>query len=308
VRKLSRRRFLALPALAAVGAVKQPEPFISLGFGTYGMKSLPTVEALRTIAGLGYDGVELALMEGWATQPKLLSAADRRGLRKLLSDLRLALPSLLESLPLKGTPDTRSANLERLKHAAALAHDLSPGRPPVIETILGLKTNEWDAVSGRMADELKDWAKVAESSMVTICFKPHAAHAVHSPERALWLLKEVGSQNIRLVYDYSHMFVEGFPLAESLQQLLPHVSFIHVKDSTGTPEKHEYLLPGDGQTDYVEYFRLLKRLGYGGFVVVEVSSMIHLRAGYQPLPTARLCYHRLASALAQAGVARSSNN
>jgi hypothetical protein len=38
-----------------------------------------------------------------------------------LAELRLELPSLLESLPLKGTPDARALNLERLKEAAAMA-------------------------------------------------------------------------------------------------------------------------------------------------------------------------------------------
>jgi sugar phosphate isomerase/epimerase len=308
---LNRRRFLgrvaatagltALPAMTGRAAVKK-DPAIRLGIGTYGMKALRTDEALRAIAGIGYDGVEFALMEGWATEPKLLSAGDRRDIRKMLTDLNLALPSMLESLPLKGTPEARAMNLERLKQASVLANDLAPGKPPVIETVLGLKPTDWETAKTRMVGELKDWAKVAESNKVTICFKPHAASAVHSPERALWLLREVGSPNIRLIYDYSHMFVEGFPLAESLKQLLPYTPFIHVKDSVGTSEKHEYLLPGDGKTDYVEYFRLLKQLGYAGFVVVEVSSMIHRKPEYQAVPTAKLCYERLSTALAMAGV------
>jgi inosose dehydratase len=155
-----------------------------------------------------------------------------------------------------------------------------------------------------MVDELKEWAKVAEAGNTIVCFKPHAAHAVHSPERALWLIREVGSKNLRVVYDYSHMYLEGFALADSLKQLLPYTPFIHVKDSAGTPEKHDYLLPGDGKTDYVEYFKILNKAGYHGFVVVEVSAMVHRQPGYQPVPTAKLCYQRLAPALQKAGVKR----
>jgi sugar phosphate isomerase/epimerase len=106
------------------------------------------------------------------------------------------------------------------------------------------------------------------------------------------------------VYDYSHFFLEGFPLASSLKQLLPFTAFISVKDSEGAPDKHRFLLPGDGKTDYLEYFHLLKQIHYSGAVIVEVSAMIHQQPGYQPIPTAKLCYERLAPLFDKAGLHR----
>jgi sugar phosphate isomerase/epimerase len=304
---ISRRRFLAATAALAAATplanfAAPAVPPVRLGTGTYGMKSLKTADALRTIAQIGYDGVELALMPGWATEAKLLSADARREIRTQLGDLNLALPALLESLPLKDTAESRTLNLERLNQAAALARELAPSHPPVVETILGLKTTEWDQAKGRMVEELKAWAKVADTHQVTICFKPHASNAVNSPERTLWLVKEVGSPRIRMVYDYSHMFIEGFPLEGSLKQLLPHTAFIAVKDAKGAAGKHEYLLPGDGQTDYVQYFKLLKQMEYRGFVIVEVSGQIHGKPGYDPVATAKLCYDRMSAAMNQAGI------
>jgi len=297
---MTRREFLiAVPAAAAPAAGE-----IGFGYGTYGAKTLTTDAALRLIAETGYDGVELALMPGWPTEPKLLDAARRKQLRAQLRERRLALPSLLEVLPLLGGAGKRQENLERLKRAIELGRDLSPGHPPVVETILGGKTAAWDQTKAQMVEELREWARVGESTKTVICFKPHAAHAVHNPERALWLVKQVGSPSIRVIYDYSHLWLEGSKLADSLKQLLPVSPFIHVKDAAGTPEKHEYLLPGDGQTDYVEYFRLLKEYGYRGFVVVEVSAMVHNKAGFDPVATAKLCYSRLAPAIEKAGLKR----
>jgi inosose dehydratase len=80
--------------------------------------------------------------------------------------------------------------------------------------------------------------------------------------------------------------------------------FISLKDSRGTPENHEFLLAGDGETDYTFYFGLLKELGYNGFVSIEVSSMIQRKPGYDPVAAARLCYDRLAPLFAKAGVTR----
>ena len=285
-------------------AAKTSPPTIGLAFGTYGMKTLTIEEALPTIAAIGYDGVEPALMPGWPTDPAQMSAARRKTLRQLIADNGLAVPAMLEVLPLVGTAKSRATNLERLKLAVALGNELCPSRPPIVETILGGKKAEWERVKARMVDELKDWARVAEDGRTTVCFKPHAGDAVQCAERALWLIREVGSSRIRIVFDYSHFYVEGYPLESSLKQLIAYTPFIVVKDSEGSSEKHAFLLPGDGKTDYLAYFRLLKELGYAGAVAVEVSAMIHRKSGYEPVPTAKLCYARLAPLMDRAGLRR----
>jgi inosose dehydratase len=117
-------------------------------------------------------------------------------------------------------------------------------------------------------------------------------------------MQQLATPRLRLIYDYSHLTLQGFGLEPTLAELLPWVAFISLKDARGTAGHHEYLLPGDGNIDYVEYFGALKRLGYRGFVGVEVSSMIHQKPGYDPVATARLCYERLAPAFTKAGLDR----
>lgn len=301
MKPLSRREFGLFGWTAAIPA---GFPVAGLAIGTYGMKALPTDEALLTIARIGYDGVELALMPGWPADPARLTADGRKNIRESLERYGLVLPALNESLPLTGAPPNRTYNLERLKLAAEMAHGLSPSRPPCIDTILGLKTSDWEKVKGRMVDELHEWARVARSNAITIGIKPHAGHALDTPAKSIWVMRQLRSPHIRLIYDYSHMFVGGFGLEQSLREMLPYTVFISLKDSKGAPEKHEYLLPGDGATDYVSYFRLLRHFGYRGFVSVEVSSMIQRKPGYDPVATARLCYSRLAPLFAKAGLER----
>jgi sugar phosphate isomerase/epimerase len=290
------------PALLA--AVKD-EPRIGFATGTYGMKTMSTADALHTLAEIGYDGVQLCFIAGWPTDPAKLSATDRRELRKLIGDTGLGLPAVLEGLPYGNTPEKRAHNVERLKLAVDLANELAPSNPPVVDTILGGKSTDWDKLKGPLAEVLSEWAKVADASKTTVCFKPHADQAVDSPERAIWLLKQVNHPRIRIIYDYGHFFLEGFSLESSLHELFPYIAFVSIKDSARTASgKHEYLLPGDGKTDYLEYFKLLRQLRYSGYAGVEVSAMIHNQPGYEPVPTARLCYERLAPLMAKAGVKR----
>jgi inosose dehydratase len=173
-----------------------------------------------------------------------------------------------------------------------------------VQSIVGGKIGQWEQTKQRLAEQLSDWARVGEQSRTIVCFKPHASHVVHTPERALWLQRRVDSRWLMVDYDYSHFYLEGMSLASSLKQLLPVTAYVQVKDSRGTPETHDYLLPGDGATDYVELLSILKEDKYIGFVNVEVSSHIHRKPDYQPIATARLCYQRLAPLFGKVGLRR----
>jgi inosose dehydratase len=212
MRPIHRREALTWLAAPFAARAAPVPPGFGFAVGTYGMKPLPTAEALRTIAAIGYDGRELALMPGWPADPAALTATGRKEIARVLADTGLALPALNENLPLTGTPQSRARNLERVKLAAEMAHELSPAKPPCLDTILGLKTADWEASKDRMADELHDWARVVESAAMTIGVKPHAAQALDTPAKAIWLMNQLRSPSVRLVYDYSHMFMGGFGL------------------------------------------------------------------------------------------------
>ena len=264
-----------------------------LGFGTYGMKGLTALEAIKETSRIGYQGLELCLIDGWPTSIPALSAVGIDRLNDAFHSNRLVVPSLLESLPCLGGRDRHQENIRRLRAATAFAKQLSQPSPPVVQSIVGGKSGDWERSKDQLVSELRGWAEVAEQSGVVICFKPHASHLVSRPEQALWLIEKVASDRLKLVYDYSHYSLEGLGLEESLDALLPASPYIQVKDSRGTLGKHQYLLPGDGETDYEFMFEHLHRKDYRGFVNVEVSSMIHRQAGYNPIATAETCFARL---------------
>ena len=298
---LSRRAFLAAGGAAAAVA---SAPTVGLSFGSYALWMLTWGDALELIGRTGYDGVELALMPGWPTEPKLLSRSDRFYIRSRLAEMELELPAVLENLRVAHPTQTLHRNLERLRSAIELGADLAPGKPPIVETTLGRSPDEWDSIKGQFVDEIGEWTRVASASETVICFKPHVGNAVNDVERSLWLVEQVGSPHLRCTYDYSHLWLAGYDLIESMDALLPICPYIHVKDAERSSAGHRFLLPGDGETDYVAMFGNFRQAGYSGFVNVEVSAQIHRSDDFHPIEAAMTCYDRMEAAFEAAGLQR----
>jgi inosose dehydratase len=113
-------------------------------------------------------------------------------------------------------------------------------------------------------------------------------------------MDQVKSPSIVAAYDYSHFEVQGIDMEESMAALLPRTKFIHVKDSEGDVGKFQFLLPGQGRTDYGKYFALLRKFGYIGPVCVEVSGQVFNKPGYDPVAAAKSSYAALSEAMAKA--------
>ena len=249
-----------------------------LGFSCYGMRKVPVREAIGHVARIGYKAVELTLMPGWDTEPKQLSKTDRAEIRKRIGDLGLALATVQESVQL-AFPNTmvnlgfkmdynNQENLEHLRAAAALAHELSPGAPAVIESPVGGRAAAWEETKREMADELGVWAKTLEPLRTVLAIKGFVGTALDRPQKVQWLLDQVKSPWIQNGYDYSHYKLLGLSLRETILPVASRTVFIHVKDSVGTPEKFRFLLPGDsGEIDYKEYAKILAEIGYAGPVI-----------------------------------------
>ena len=296
----NRRHFLriAAGALALPSFGRGVEPASpSLGFSLYGMKSLPLDVALRTCAGIGYSHVELALNAGYPTEPKVFNNAARKAAVDRLESLKLGLPCLMLNISLTADDQAHVAALAQIAEAGQMAHDMAPAAPPLLETVLGGKPATWEQQKAGMTARLRDWATAAEKAKIQIAVKAHVASAVNSPARLLWLIDQVKSPAIVVAYDYSHFELQAIDMEESMAALLPRTKFIHVKDSAGEAGKFQFLLPGQGRTDYRKYFALLRRFRYLGPVCVEVSSQLFNQPGYDPVAAAKSSYAALSQAM-----------
>ena len=290
---MRRRDLIGTLAGGTLALAQSPKPLV--GFKQYGMKKIPVREAISQIAKIGYKSLSLTLMPSWDTEPKLLSKTDRADIRKQIGDLGLVLATVMESLRLLGPNTNKEANLDRLREAAALAHELSPGAPAAIETTIGGRPAAWEETKRAMADELGVWAKALAPLKTVVAIEGHVGQAVDRPEKMVWILDQVKSPCIGNLFDYSHYKLQGMGVREALWQLASRTVAHHVKDAVGTEANFRFLMPGDsGEIDYKEYAQTLGAIGYGGALLLEVSSQIFNQPGYDGVAAAKHCWNNMA--------------
>ena len=139
---------------------------------------------------------------------------------------------------------------------------------------------------------------------MTIAMELHVGAIIETPQKMLELLDLVGSPHFKVNFDISHFDVIGMTIEETVSVLAPHSVHTHVKDQRGRYPDFEFLIPGEGNFDYVAYLKAMQKHGYNGFISAEVSVMVQRRENYDPLAAATLSYKTLSRAFIEAGIDR----
>ena len=279
---------------------------MKIGYSTWGMPTLPIDTALEHLAALGFDGVELTVIPGFSTELDTLDSAERKRIRQLLDRHGLDLPAVAAHQPMLSTEDdVHAENWRRLTASAGLCVDLAgTDGVPVLNTTLGSNPNEWNSQQNLILERVGALVDYCTSREVVLAIEPHVGDGLNSPERSLWLLEEINSAYLKLNFDISHFEVQGMSTAQVVQLLAPHSAHTHVKDQRGLVPDYEFLIPGEGPFDFVEYLKLMQKAGYDGYITAEVSMQVQGRPDYDPLGAAELTYRTLNSAFRETGISR----
>ena len=279
---------------------------MKLGYCTWGMPTVPVDTFIPFLAQLGYDGIELTVIPGYTTALSLLDAAERKRIAGLLKEYHLALPALARHTHMvERDPDQAPVHRSRLTAAVDQALDWAQvAGPPAVDTTVGGTPAQWDELKPLMIERVGELVRYGEQRGVVIAIEPHVGSMLDTPARVLELLDAVPSPYLKLNFDISHFNVMGIPIAESVGALARHTVHTHVKDERGVVPDYQFLIPGEGEFDYVAYLQAMHEHGYTGFITAEISIMVQRRPAYDPLAAAEQTYRTLARAFEQAGVAR----
>jgi inosose dehydratase len=277
-----------------------------LAFSTWGMQKTPIDVAVTHCAALGYDGLELTVIPRWPTDAATMNAAERKRIRRLYDDNHIDLCGLSGNTPLlTGSAAERAANVEIFTTYLDLAAELQkPGEHLSVSTTSAGEPGSWETVKHEVAELFGKAAAYAESVGVIVGAEPHVSNALHTPDQAIWLVEQVNSPAFGIHFDISHFNVQGMDMEAAVAQLVPYTVHTHVKDERGIAPNHEFLIPGEGDMDYVGYLKAMDRAGWHEYITVEISLMVQARPDFDALAAATQSYHVLSKAFEDAGITR----
>jgi inosose dehydratase len=281
-----------------------------LGFSTWAMPELPIEPVIAHLAGLGFDAIEISVLPRFSTALDTLDAAARRRIPQLLRDHNLKLSAVSSYLPMMEQDEEKFAfNRDYVQRTVALADEwrdlwIPNGQPPVVVSGFGGKPGDIAALEPQLVDRLNALGDYAAAHNVTLAFEHHVGNAYETPDQTVALMRQVSSPAVRVNFDISHFNVMGYSIEESVAKLIPYAAHTHVKDELGRAPNHQYLIPGEGEFDYVRYLQAMQAHGYTGAISTEISKMVQNRPDYDALATATRSYEVLSRAFAEAGIAR----
>lgn len=120
---------------------------------------------------------------------------------------------------------------------------------------------------------LRAAAPLFEESGVTLVLEPlnvlvnHRGYYLDSSYEAFAIIEEVGSPNVKLLFDVYHQQISSGNLIDTIQKFGRLVGHYHVADVPGRNE------PGTGEIAYERVFKAIEKTGYDRLVGLEYRSL-----------------------------------
>lgn len=134
------------------------------------------------------------------------------------------------------------------------AECMDPRRPEKVEQLVGA---------------LRQAAPIAEDAGIVMLLEPlntivdHAGCFLERAEQAAYVIREVSSHSLKLLFDIYHMQLSEGNLIANIRQNIDVIGYLHIAD---VPGRHE---PGTGEINYDNILNATLLAGYSGFVGFE---------------------------------------
>ncbi|WP_428423488.1 sugar phosphate isomerase/epimerase family protein [Pararhizobium sp.] len=251
---------------------------MKLAFNTFPFSSFPNFlptypleEAIRSIAAIGYDAVEIGCCAPHAW-PQQLSRTRRKEIRQIASGEGLAISSLLPAIgggfgcnPCSVLRAERHATIEHYKEIVDLAADLGAG---LVLYIGGWRAEDLSHEEGwaQSLDCLRAVAAHAGDRNIVIAIEPTTAdtNLIDTASDARRMMVESEASNVRLMFDTCHIAYDGKPLSSYVEEMGTELVHLHAADTNRKAI-------GDGDMDWDNLLRSLTASSYAGYFTVETG-------------------------------------
>ncbi|GAG51048.1 unnamed protein product, partial [marine sediment metagenome] len=151
-----------------------------------------------------------------------------------------------------------------------------PGAPPanfsIPEDVL------WSEIWENFINTIKDCVEIVETSGMKLAIEACPCSVVSNSDSFLRLANEVGSDSLGMNLDTAHLFVQKEPLEIVVEKLGDRLFGTHICDNDGCNDYH--WPPGKGKIKWKGVLRSLRKIGYEGFLDIEINQVDDPDASY----------------------------
>jgi sugar phosphate isomerase/epimerase len=260
---------------------------MKLAFSTNAYLCFPFADAVRRIAALGYDGVEIMadVPHAW---PAYLLDEQKAALRDALARHNLAISNINSFMMhavndrrqkywhpswIEPDPNYRAVRIDHTMRALTLAKELGarcittePGGPVA-------PGESWQEALKLFVEMLKPVAEHAEKEGVLLLIEPEPGLLIETCDQFLEFMQHIDSPAVGMNYDVGHAFCVRDDPATTIPRVASYIRHFHLEDIAAT-RVHHHLIPGEGAIDFQATLAAIRSIGYDGWLTVELYPYV----------------------------------
>jgi sugar phosphate isomerase/epimerase len=259
-------------------------------YSTNAFRLFPLDRAVRDIAALGFEGIELLADFPHAWPADIVAKPGSAGaIRDLFGAAGLTLTNVNTYTAYAIGDDQRptwigsddDTALRREFTRQAIAMSALVGAPGLTVMPGGRLDVDGEAVTDerrawawqRFRNELQALAPAAAAAGVTLLIEPEPGNVIERYTDFLTLIGEL-PESVREVVgmnlDVGHLVCAGDDVVEGIHACRDWIRHVHLEDIAH--RRHVHLAVGDGEIDFVPILRALDGIGYAGWLTLELYT------------------------------------
>lgn len=251
-----------------------------------GFSSWPLERTFQAAERCGYDGIDVGGFRPHAYPPDVLGGVNG-GAAAILDYVQKYQMPIVSYVPENtGSPhsfvfrekELNDISLAYFKSAIDAAKAIEA---PLVMFAINMPGFgiDFECMRRQVVEDLKVLADHAARLGETIILEPvtpYEGRLCCSSEDVRYFLDEVDNEALQVVLDLACPLTCGEPMSEYWDKMPGKIKEIHFIDAT--PDCEDHLIPGDGSMDWPRIVSYLKRVGYDGYLALELFS----RYGNEP--------------------------